>query len=74
MSEVHDGTAYPWVEDFDDVWHLRPSDDEWTVSNDGPNARARCGVAVPSVNVSTHRPSDRLICEACDSATDRKSA
>ena len=70
-----DGTAYPYVEDLQYVWHMRRPDDEWVVSSDGPNAQAFCGLVL-SVHVSTCAPeATALLCPECkphiEAAADR---
>jgi len=71
MSD-HDGMTYPWVNDLDGVWHLRPAGDEWTVDEE-VQAHTICGLGVSSVHVSSFRPTpdaycDESMCETCDGA------
>jgi hypothetical protein len=56
-----DGTTYPWVNDLDGIWHLRPSDDEWTVDEE-TQAHSVCGLSVSSVHVSSFRPTPDPYC------------
>ena len=51
-----DGQRFPFVRDFDGMWHKRPADDRWIRSLNGPNARTICGQAIPSVHVSGYDP------------------
>jgi hypothetical protein len=57
-----DGTAYPYAQDLDRVWHKRPADDQWTNYDrrshaaDQPQFRSMCGKALPSVHVAQTPP------------------
>lgn len=65
-AEHPDGTAYPYVQGLDGVWHLRPADDQWTRDAD-EQARVRCPVgAVASVHVAQFPPEDlQEMCMPC---------
>jgi hypothetical protein len=54
--EVADGTAFPYAEDLDGVWHRR-ADDEWipaTVAD--TQCSTVCGIRIGSVRVSEPAP------------------
>lgn len=64
-----DGTEYPWAQDLDGVWHLRPKDDTWGDRNAEVQAHGRCGAAFGSVHVSSFQPDPQpmgeSLCPAC---------
>lgn len=62
---VPDGTAYPFVEDLDGNWHMRPPGDEWVVGVVAPNAQGLCG-PVYSVHASAYAPDEgEPMCSKC---------
>lgn len=68
--DAPDGTTYPWAQDLDGTWHLRPVDDEWGDPETEIQAHGRCGTAFGSVHVSTERPIpepdlDERLCTEC---------
>lgn len=58
-DEQADSDVYPWVRDFDDVWHGRPRGRGWIkggVREDDAQAETLCSRWIPSVHVSEYRP------------------
>lgn len=63
-----DSDMFPWVQDFEDIWHLRPRGRGWSKAGereDDAQAETLCGEWVASTHVSNTAPNYDEVCGQC---------